>query len=195
MADPCAKRNTKTAKKPVRKKVKGDTGVNSKGKKNARWVSKCARNKPKLNIDQKPIVLSEDSDSKIECFLAEEYPCSHGLCSMEPYDYVSNLPPCLKNDPKFPGIRLHSHTLGNLKEPLPVMPNQSPCTQCNAWLERYYTDVPLLKSKIKSLEERVTVLSKENDRLQDNEKKKKTTGSIVFRNVEATTAFVNSKLS
>jgi uncharacterized small protein (DUF1192 family) len=52
-----------------------------------------------------------------------------------------------------------------------------------------------LQSKIKSLEERVTVLSKENDRLQANEKKQKTTGSIVFRNVEAATAFVNSKLS
>jgi hypothetical protein len=84
-----------------------------------------------------------------------------------------------------------------LNKPLPVIPkpDQSPCIQCNAWLERYYTDVPLLQSKIKSLEERVTVLSKENDRLQANEKKQKTTGSIVFRNVEATTAFVNSKLS
>jgi hypothetical protein len=197
MADPCAKDNTKTIKRPVRKKGKGDTGVNSKGKKNARWISRCARNKPKQNVDQKPIVLSEDSDSEIERFLAEEYPYSHGLCSMEPYDYVSNLPPCLKNDPKFPGIKLHSDTPGNLKEPSPVMPrpDQSPCTQCNSWLERYYTDVPLLQSKIKSLEERVTVLSKENDRLQANEKKQKTTGSIVFRNVEAATAFVNSKLS
>jgi hypothetical protein len=147
--------------------------------------------------DQKPIVLSEDSDSEIERFLAEEYPYSHGLCSMEPYDYVSNLPPCLKNDPKFLGIKLHSETPGNLNEPSPVMPrpNQSPCTQCNSWLERYYTDVPLLQSKIKSLEERVTALSKERDRLQANEKKQKTTGSIVFRNVEAATTFVNSKLS
>jgi hypothetical protein len=79
---------------------------------------------------------------------------------MEPYDYVSNLPPCLKKDPKFSGIRLHSDTPGNLKETLPVMPrpDQSPCTQCNSWLQRYYTDVPLLQSKIKSLEEQVTVL-------------------------------------
>jgi hypothetical protein len=52
-----------------------------------------------------------------------------------------------------------------------------------------------LQSKIKSLEEQVTVLSKENDRLQDNEKKQKTIGSIVFKNVEATIAFVNSNLS
>jgi hypothetical protein len=53
------------------------------------------------------------------------------------------------------------------------------------WLERYYTNVPLLQSKIKSLEDQVTVLSKERDRLQANDKKQKTTGSIVFRNVES----------
>jgi hypothetical protein len=41
----------------------------------------------------------------------------------------------------------------------------------------------------------VTVLSKENDRLQAYDKKQNTTGSIVFRNVEAATTFVNSKLS
>jgi hypothetical protein len=152
---------------------------------------------PSKTLTRKPIVLSEDSNSEIEHFLTEEYPYSHGLCSMEPYDYVSNLPLCLKNDPKFLRIKLHSDTPGNLKEPSPVMPrpNQSPCTQCDSWLERYYTDVPLLQFKIKSLEERVTVLSKENDKLQANEKKQKTTGSIVFKNVEATTAFVNSKLS
>jgi hypothetical protein len=167
MANPCAKNNTKTVKRHVRKKEKCDTGVNSKGKKNARWLSRCSRNKPKQNSDLKPIILREDSDSEIECFLTEEYPYSHGLCSMEPYDYVSNLPPCLKNDPNFMRIKLHNETPGNLKEPSPVMlrPDQPPCTQCNSWLERYYMDFPLLKSKIKSLEEWVTVLSKENDRL------------------------------
>jgi hypothetical protein len=197
VADPCTKENTKAVKRPVRKKGKSGTTVNNKGKKNARWISRCSRNKPKPNVDQKPILLSEDSDSEIEHFLTKEYPYSHGLWSKEPYDYVSNLPPCLKNDPNYPRIKLHNETPGDLNKPSPVMPkpNQSPCTQCNAWLECYYTDVPLLQSKIKSLEERVIVLSKENDRLQANEKKQKTTGSIVFRNVEAATAFVNSKLS
>jgi hypothetical protein len=87
---------TEAVKKPVSKKVKGNPTVDSKGKKNARLISRLARNKPKPNVDQKPIVLSEDSDSDIERFLAEEYPYSHGLCSEQPYDYVSNLPPCLK---------------------------------------------------------------------------------------------------
>jgi hypothetical protein len=40
--DPCAKDNTKVVKRPVRKKGKVDTTVNSKEKKNARWISICA---------------------------------------------------------------------------------------------------------------------------------------------------------
>jgi hypothetical protein len=48
------------------KKGKGNTDGNSKVKKNARWISRCAQNKPKQNIDQKPIILSKDSDSEIE---------------------------------------------------------------------------------------------------------------------------------
>jgi hypothetical protein len=108
---------TEAVKKPVSKKVKGNPTVDSKGKKNARLISRLAWNKPKPNVDQKPIVLSEDSDSDIEHFLAEEYPYSHGLCSEQPYDYVSNLPPCLKNNPKYPGIKLHNENPGDLKNP------------------------------------------------------------------------------
>jgi hypothetical protein len=197
LVNPCAKDDIEAIKNPVKKKGKSDTTVDRKGKKNARLISRLARNKPKQNIDQNPIVLSEDSDSDIERFLAEEYPYSHGLCSTKPYDYVSNFPPCLKNNPNYPGIKLHNENPGDLNKPLPILskPGQPSCIQCNVWLERYYTDVPLLQSKIKSLEEQVTVLSKERDRLQASEKKQKTTGSIIFRNVEAATAFVNSKLS
>jgi hypothetical protein len=197
LTNPCTKDKYEAIKKPVSKQGRGNNAVNSKGKKNTRLISRLARKKPKQNIDQKPIVLSEDSDSNIERFLAEEYPYYHGLFSMKPYDYVSNLPPCLKNNPKYPRIKLHNETPGNLNKPSPVIskPEKSSCIQCNVWLERYYTDIPLLQSKIKSLEEQVIVLSKERDRLQANDKKQKTTGSIVFRNVEAVTAFVNSKLS
>jgi hypothetical protein len=197
MPDPCLKVSVKPVNMTVRKKGKGNIDVNNKGKKVARWVSSCARNKPKQNTDQKPIVLSEDSDSEIERFLAKEYPYSHGLYSVEPYDYISNLPSCLKDDPNFLEIKFDSGTPGNLKEPSPIVtrPDQPQCTQCNSWLERCYTDVPLFQSKIKSLEDRVTMLSKENDRLQANDKRQKTTGSIMFKNVEATTAFVSSKLA
>jgi hypothetical protein len=167
ITNPCTKDKDEAVKKPVSKKGRGDNVVNSKGKKNARLISIFAQNKPKQNIDQKPIVLSEDSDSDIEHFLAEEYPYSHGLCSTKPYDYVSNLPPCLKNDPNYPGIKLHNEVRGDLNKPSPVIskPEKPSCIQCNAWIEHYYTDVPLLQSKIKLLEEQVTVLLKEGDRL------------------------------
>jgi hypothetical protein len=160
-------------------------------------ISRLAWNKPKKNIDQKPIVLSEDSDSNIKHFLAEEYPYSHGLCSKKPYDYVSNFPPCLNNDPNYLGIKLHNETLGGLNKPSPVLskPEKPSCIQCNTWLEHYYIGIPLLQSNIKALEEQVTALVKENQRLQANEKKQKTTSSIVFKIVKAATTFVNSKLS
>jgi hypothetical protein len=188
---------THAVKKPVRKKVKGNPTVDSKGKKNARLISGLARNKPKPSDEQKPIVLSEDSDSDIERLLASEYSYSHGLCSETPYDFVSNLPPCLKKNPSYPGIKLPNETLSDMNKPSTVVskPEQSSCSQCDVWLECYYTDISLLQSKIKFLENQVTMLTRERDKLQANDKKQKTTGSIIFRNVESTTAFVNSKLS
>jgi hypothetical protein len=137
LPDPCSKDNAKTVKRPARKKGKGKTDVNSKVNNAACWVSRCARNKPKQNTDQKPIVLSEDSYFEIEQFLTEEYPYSHGLCSVQPYDYISNLPPFLKDDSNFPGIKFDSGTSGILKDPLPTVtrPDQPQCTECNSWLE------------------------------------------------------------
>jgi hypothetical protein len=108
-------------KNPVSKKVKVNPTVDGKGKKNARLISRLARNKPKPSIEKKPIVLSEDSDSDIERFLASEYPYSQGLCSKPPYDFISNLPPCLKNNPSYLGIKLPSETLSDLTKPSPII--------------------------------------------------------------------------
>jgi hypothetical protein len=66
----------KTIKRPARKKAKANPTTIAKGKKNARIISRMARNKPKPSVEQKPIVLSEDSDSDVERFLASEYPYS-----------------------------------------------------------------------------------------------------------------------
>jgi hypothetical protein len=156
-----------------------------------------ARNKPKPSAESKPIVLSEDSDSDVERFLASEYPYSQGLCPEPPYDFVSNLPPCLRNDPSYPGIKLPNETLSNVSKPSPALTKstQSPCDQCDSWLERYYIDVPLLQSKIQSLEDQIAVLTDQRDKLQAADKKQKTTGSILFKNVESATAVINSKLA
>jgi hypothetical protein len=141
--------------KPVERKPKAKPTANAKGKKNVRLISRMARNKPKPPVNPDPIVLSEDSDSEVERFLASEYPYSDGLCAKPPYDFVSNLPPCLQNDLDYPGIKLPCESPGRISKPSPALLKSTvpPCDQCGLWLERYYLDVPMLQSKIKSLED------------------------------------------
>jgi hypothetical protein len=62
--------------KTMSKNPKAKRTANVKGKKNARLISRMARNKPKPSAKSNPIVLSEDSDSDVERFLASEYPYS-----------------------------------------------------------------------------------------------------------------------
>ena len=99
------------------------------------------------------IEVSEDSDSKIEKFLAKEDPMSFGLYPDRPYHYVNNLPPCLKDNPDFPGIHLYDKSTIHMEDSPThnvVRANanslQSQCDVCRSWIDRYYTDVPLLQS-------------------------------------------------
>jgi hypothetical protein len=132
--------------KPVGKKPKAKPTANSKGKKNAHLISQMTRNKPKPPVNLNPIVLSGDSDSEVEHYLASEYPYSEGLCAEPSFDFVSNLPPCLQNDPNYPGIKLACQNPGPSSKPSPVFPKSTttPYDQCGLWLERYYLDVPML---------------------------------------------------
>jgi hypothetical protein len=143
MADPkvdlpdAITKKSETIKKHVRKKPKANPTANAKGKRNARLISRMARNKPKPSAESKPIILSEDSDSDIERFLANEYPYSQGLCPEPPYNFMTNLPPCLRNDPSYPGIKLPNETLNHMTKPSPALskPTQPSCDQCDLWLE------------------------------------------------------------
>ena len=132
--------------KPMRKKLKVNLVANAKGKKNARLISRMARNKPKPPVEPNPIVLSEESDLEVEHFLASEYPYSQGLCAEPSYDFVSNLPPCLQDDPNYPGIKLPCEAPSHSSKPSPSLSKSTvpPCDQCSSWLERYYLDVPIL---------------------------------------------------
>jgi hypothetical protein len=101
------KDSTKAVKKPIGKKLKGSVDINFKNKRVGCLISQCARNKIKPHEDTiNTIEVSEDSDLEIEKFLAEEDPVSFELYPDQPYDYVSNLPPCLKDNPEFSGIQL-----------------------------------------------------------------------------------------
>jgi hypothetical protein len=181
--------------KPTVNKPKAKANANAKGKKNSRLISRLERNSPKPSANSKPIVVSEDSDSEIERFLANEYPYSKGLCDKPPYDFVKNLPPCLQDNPNFPGIELSSGTLGDSSKPSATQSVVPPCDQCGLWLERYYSDVPMLQSRIHDLENQVAKLTGHNANMQPSDKKQRTTGSILFKNVESATTIVNSKLT
>jgi hypothetical protein len=185
---------TEVAKATTRK-TRAKSGANTRCKKNARLISRMARNKPKPPVQLEPIAVSEDSDSEVERFLAEEYPYSKGLCDKTPYDFVKNSPPYLRDDHEFPGIEPPRETLGESSEPPPVQAVTPPCDQCGLWLERYYLDVPTLQSKIHDLENQVAKLTGQNATKQPNDKKQRTAGTILFKNVESATAIVNSRLT
>jgi hypothetical protein len=85
--------------KPITSKARAKNAV--KSKRNARMISRMERNKSKPPVKTEPITIDDDSDSSIERFLARE-----GFVNDEPpYDFVDNLPPCLKDNPDYPGIK------------------------------------------------------------------------------------------
>jgi hypothetical protein len=104
-------------------------------------ISRMERNKSKPPAKIEPVMISEDSDSSIEHFLAEE-----GFCGEEtPCDFVDNLPPCLRDNPDYPVIKPSRETLRESSKPPLAQKVASPCDQCGLWLERYYLDVPKLQ--------------------------------------------------
>jgi hypothetical protein len=110
---------------------------------------------------------------------------------------VNNLPPCLQNNPNYPGIKVPCETPGDSSKPPPIISELAvpPCDQCGSWLERYYLDVPMLQSRIHALEDQVARLTSSKAKMPSTDKKQRTTGSILFKNVESATAVVNSKLA
>jgi hypothetical protein len=181
----------------LNEKPKAKYTANARGNKNARLISRMARNKPQLPVNPNPIVLSEDFDSEVERFLAREHPYSKCLCAEPSYEFVSNLTPCLQNEPNYPGIKLPCEAPSHSSKPSPALSKSTVplCDQCSSWLERYYLDVSILQSRIHSLEDQVARLTSQKAKLQATEKKQRMTGSILFKNVESATAIVNSKLA
>jgi hypothetical protein len=154
---------TKVAK-PTTTKARAKTAA--RNKKNARMISRMERNKSNPPAKTEPIMVSEDSDSSIERFLTEEVFCG----DEPPHDFAENLPPCLRDNPDFPGIKPPYETLEESSNPPPAQKVSSPCDQCGLWLERYYLDFPKLQSKIHDLENQVAKLTGRNAKVQPNDK-------------------------
>jgi hypothetical protein len=64
---------------------------------------------------------------------------------------ITNMPPCLKDNPDFLGIKLHDKTTFRVDD-APIVNDisanaqslQPQCNECRSWIDRYYKDVPLL---------------------------------------------------
>ena len=100
----------------------------------------------------KAIEVHESSDSKIEKFLAREDPSYLKPDLSQTYNFVDNLPPCLKHSEGFPGIKLGKEPTDNI-DSIPTHDHGYPqttvldprCEVCLFWIDKYYTDVPSLQ--------------------------------------------------
>jgi hypothetical protein len=111
----------------------------------------------------------------------------------------------LKHSQGFPGINFDNKSKGNSEDSLAHNRGYSQttvtglqCETCLFWIDKYYTDIPILQSQIKTLTDLVDPLTDENHRLksivQRQGKRLKTTGNIILKNVESVTAMINSEI-
>jgi hypothetical protein len=153
----------------------------------------------------KTIEVHESSDYEIERFLAEEDPPCLKLDLSQAYNFVDNFPPCLKQSQGFPGIKLDKKPTGNNGDVLThgyghsqIAIKDSRCEVCLFWIDKYYTDIPILQSQIKTLTVQIDLLKDENHRLKSTVQRQgkclKTIGNIIVNNVESVTVVVNSEI-
>jgi hypothetical protein len=106
-------------------------------KKVGRLISRSLYNRSKTRVSS--IEIHEDSDSEIEKYLAEEDPNYSKPGLNQPFDYVNNLPPCLKDSKRFTGIKLGQRPTVDSSDVLPhnyTFPQQiAPFVPCEVRLQ------------------------------------------------------------
>ena len=118
---------------------------------------------------------------------------------------MDNLSPCLKHSEGFPGIKFGNKSTGHIGDILvhnrgysQSTITQSRCETCLFWIDKYYTDIPILQSQIKALTYKVDPLIDENHRLKSIVKGQgkclKTTGNVILKNVETATIVINFEI-
>ena len=171
-----------------------------------RLISRSLRNISKSHVSSiESIEVHENSNSKIEKFLEEEDLNFSKMDHCQTFDYVNNLPPCLKDNKEFTGIKLgqrltvdsgsvltHSHVL-----PQPIAPSVH-FEVCLHWIGQYYIDIPVLQEKIKALTTQNKSLTNENHELKINaqrqRKRLKRTGNIIIKNEDSVKAVINFEI-
>jgi hypothetical protein len=97
----------KTINRHSHKLSKNNSDIGFNNKRARRLISRSLRNKNKVHVSSiKEIDVHERSNSEIKMFLAREDPNYHKLDLNQTYNFVDNLPPCLKHNEYFPRIKL-----------------------------------------------------------------------------------------
>jgi hypothetical protein len=139
-------------KKPTGKRFKSSVDINFKNKRAGRLISWSLHNKTNSHANAISIIeVNESLDSEIDKFLAKEDPLSFGPHPDRPYNFVDNLPPCFKDNPEFPSVKLVNESTVSMEGAL--IHNQvcshatvahSNCEVCLSYIDRYYTDIHIL---------------------------------------------------
>jgi hypothetical protein len=209
--------NKSTVKKNHKKKKQGNSDLSFVNKRPGKLISRSLRNRQQDHLSSISVIEVDDhlTDDEINEFLAREdvdnqclrnETCSEAI----QYDFVSELPPFLKNQEGFTGI---SHDLKQATEktkapiteytqPLPAI-TPVHCDNCLDWVECYYRDIPYLQAQLKHMAARNSLLERENQELkacvQSNadraSKRFKCTGNVIIKNATNFNAIINSELS
>jgi hypothetical protein len=128
------------------------------------------------------------------------------ITHVKQYDFLTNLPPYIKGKEGFLGIRhdLKQITGKNEATLVDCVPRRSVISpvhydSCLDWIERYYTDVPLLQARIKHLAAQNALLKQENldlkARTERENKCFKRARNIIIKNATSFKAIINFELS
>jgi hypothetical protein len=189
-----------------RKQSKKNQEIGFRNKKASQLISMNLCNRLKAHVSSiESIKIHEDSDSKIEKFLAEEdLNCSKpGL--NQPFDYVNNLPSCLKDRKGFTCIKLSQRLTVDSSDVLQhnySFPQQIapfvPCEVFLQWIGQYNTYIPILQARIKALMTLNESLANKNRELKANTQRQTKhltrIGNIIIKNTGSVKAVINSEI-
>jgi len=150
----CPNASAENENRPISKPSKGDIDLGFKNKRGSRFISRKLRNKSNPHVSSiKMIKIHESSDSEIDRFLAEENPPSFQANPDQAYNFMDTFPPCLKHSQGFLGIKFDNKPKGNSEDSLAHNRGYSQmvvigrqCETCMFWIDKYYTDIPILQS-------------------------------------------------
>jgi hypothetical protein len=85
---------------------KGEIDLGFKNKRAGRLISRKQRDKPNSHVSSiKTIEIHERSNSEIDIFLPKKTLLPFKPDLDQAYNFIDNLPPCLKHNEGFPGIK------------------------------------------------------------------------------------------